>query len=263
MSVIYFINLFFSGRVIVYKITTLISFISFFLLYLQGNFLSGKLPTLTGEKIIWENYGKTENVILVSALIVLVIAATVLVRRVKLDRTLFHASAGAGIVSLMLIVALVSAMITNDTFAKKENPFAATTKNFNTISSNKNFLIFLVDTTDSRFLYDVMSQDADFKDMFNDFIYYPDTLGAYSFTASSLLTILTGKVHHNEMHFYEQTGRIYYNQSPLFKKLQQNGYAINLYSWALYWKGERNFNIENSTSLRDIKVNFNNFKKQV
>lgn len=177
MSVIYFINLLFSGRVIVYKIITLASFISFFLLCLQGNFLSDKLPILTGEKIIWENYGKTENVILLIALVALVIAAIILVRKVKLDRTLFHVSVGASLVSLMLVVTLVSTVIENDTFRRsdmftKEDTFVATTKNFNNVSSNKNFLIFLVDTADSKVFYDVMNQDEDFKGMFEDFTYY-------------------------------------------------------------------------------------------
>lgn len=56
VSAIYFVNLFFSGRVILYKLLTLVGFIVFFLLYLQGNWLAGNLPPLTGEQIIWEKY---------------------------------------------------------------------------------------------------------------------------------------------------------------------------------------------------------------
>ena len=261
MSVIYFINLFFSGRLIVYKIITLTFFISFFLLYLQGNFLSGKLPTLTGEKIIWENYGKTENIILLSALIVLVIAAIILVRRVKLDRTLSYASVGVGIVSLILAIALVSTIIRNDTFMKKENPFAATTKNFNNISSNRNFLIFVVDTVDSRAFYDVMSQDEDFKEMFEDFTYYSDALSVSGRTWAALLNVLTGSVMLCDIDRNYSSKA--HNQSPFYKKLKQNGYDINIYSRVIAWDGKRNFNIENSRSIRDIKVNVGNFKKQV
>ena len=261
MSVIYFINLFFSGRMIAYKIITLASFISFFLLYLQGNFLSGKLPTLTGERIIWANYGKTENVILIIALIALIIAAIILVRKVKLDRTLSYASAGTGIVSLILAIALVSTIIRNDTFMKKDT-FAATTKNFNTISSNKNFLIFVADTVDSKAFYDVMSKDKDFKGMFEDFTYYPDTLSVYGNTTNSIVNILTGAVNHYETSYLDYCSKAY-NKSPFFEKLKRSGFAINLYSEIIAWNGKRNFNIENSTSIRDIKVNFYDFKKQV
>ena len=261
MSVIYFINLFFSGRLIVYKIMTLAFFISFFLLYLQGNFLSGKLPTLTGEKIIWGNYGKTENVILITALIILVIAAIILVRKVKLDRTLFHASAGASLVSFILIVALISTMMKNDAFINKDT-FSATTKNFNDISSNKNFLIFLVDTVDSKAFYDVMSQDEDFKEMFEDFTYYPDTLSVYPYTFYSVPQILSGILYYRKTTYLDYSSSAY-NSSSFFRNLKKNQYAINLYSHAINWSGSRNFNIENATSIRDIKVNFNNFKKQV
>ena len=268
MSVIYFINLFFSGRVIVYKIITLVLFISFFLLCLQGNFLSDKLPILTGEKIIWENYGKTENVILLIALIALVIAAIILVRKVKLDRTLFHASVGASLVSLMLVVTLVSTVIENDTFRRssmftKEDTFVATTKNFNNVSSNKNFLIFLVDAVDSKFLYDIMNQDGDFKGVFEDFTYYPDTLALYPFTARSIPAMLTGAVHRQETAFLDYCRKAY-NESPLFKNLMQRGYEINLYSsMDVLWHGQRSFEIENAISIHDAKIMINRFKIQL
>ena len=150
---------------------------------------------------------------------------------------------------------------------KKENSFAATTKNFNNISSNKNFLIFLMDTLDSRAFYDVMSQDEDFKGMFEDFTYYPDTLSLYSTTMNSVLGILTGFEYNQGMtvtdKFVAASSKAY-DQSPLFGKLKANSYTINLYSLNVFRPGQRVFKIENTISIHDdIKVNFSEFRKQV
>lgn len=259
-SLIYFVNLLFSGRVILFRGLNLVGFIAFFLLYVQGNWLAGNLPTLTGEPIAWESYGKSENAILVIVLALLGIAAVMGIRKFKLGRTVRYAAAGAGIVSIMLFVSLIPTVISNGALIHKDT-FCSTTENFNTISSNRNFLIFLVDTVDSRVFYDVLTHDADFEGILNDFTYYSDTLSVFSMTRDSIPNILTGTANHNETSFLNYSSNAY-NQSPLFQKLEQNGYGINLYSNSIIWDGQRNFEIENSTSISDIKVNFGSFMEQ-
>ena len=162
VSAIYFVNLFFSGRVILYRLLALGGFIVFFLLYLHGNWLAGNLPPLTGEEIIWDNYGNFENLVLKSVLILLSIMAIIFVWRFKLDHTVSYAAMGAGAISVMLIASLIPTVVTNDALKSKDT-FVPTLENYNTISSNRNFLIFLVDAVDSKVFYDVMMNDKDFE----------------------------------------------------------------------------------------------------
>lgn len=260
VSAIYFLNIFFSGRGILYKLLTLVGFIMFFLLYLQGNWLAGNLPPLTGEEIIWENYGASENRILMSATVILSVAAVISILRLKLRRTVRYAAAGAGIVSIMMTVSLVPTVVKNEALKSKDT-FVATVENFNSVSLNKNFLVFLVDSVDSRTFNDVLIQDEDFSGIMDDFTYYPDTLSTYPLTKNSIPNILTGAVNYNETGFLEYSSMAY-NRSPLFKKLKQNKYGINLYSPMISWAGQRNFEIENSTSIYDVNVNFMNFMEQ-
>lgn len=257
---IYICNLLFSEGLVVYKGIVLIGFIGFFLLYLQGNWLSGNLPGLTGEKIIWENYGKVENVVLVCALMLLGIILIIGVSMTKLDRVIHYTTMGSCVIFIMLFASLIPTMITNDAFKSKDT-FRATTENFNTVSSNKNFLIFLVDAVDSRTLYNVMNKDDDFREMFEDFTYYPDTLGIFPFTRDSIPAILTGVINHNEAKFLNYSSSAY-NQSPFFKKLVENAYTINLYSSGISWSGNREFPVDNATSIYDMKVDFVKFTKQ-
>ncbi len=260
VSLLYFVNLFFSDEMILYKGLTLLGYLGFFLLYLQGNWLSGNLPPLTGEPIAWENYGKTENAVLKIAFVLLIIVALIWIRRVKLDRTIYRAFEGAGFISLLLIVSLIPTITENEALKSKDT-FSPTLENFNTVSKKQNFLIFLVDAVDSRVFYDVMTHDEDFNGMLDDFTYYPDSLSAYALTQNSIPTILTGIANRNETNYLDYSSNAY-NQSPLFEKLEQNGYGINLYSGSVAWGGHRNFEIENSTSIYDIKVNFKEFIKQ-
>lgn len=257
---IYICNLLFAERLIVYKGIVLASFICFFLMYLQGNWLSGNLPDLTGEKIIWGNYGKVENIILISAFIVLSVVLLVCVSLTGLDRVLRYAAMGMSVIFIMLFSSLIPTVIAHDAFRSKDS-FSASTENFNTVSSNKNFLIFLVDTVDSRTFYNMMNNDDDFRGMFEDFTYYPDTLSTYAHTRDSIPNILTGAVNYNEIDFAEYCSSAY-NQSPFFKKLVQNAYTINLYSTSISWEGERRFPVENAISIHDTKVDFIKFIKQ-
>lgn len=260
VSAIYFVNLLFSGRIILYKLLNLMGFIVFFLLYLQGNWLAGKLPPLTGEPIVWENYGSFENSILIIVLFFLSIAVVIGIRKYKMDTTIRYAAVGAGIISVMLAVSLIPTMVEKEALKSKDT-FSPTVENFNTVSSNQNFLIFLLDAVDSETFYEVMTHDEDFYGILDDFTYYSDVLSAYSYTRNSIPAILTGSINRNETNYLDFCNSAY-SQSPLFEKLEQNGYGINLYSPNVVWGENRNFEIENSASIYDIEVDFVDFMKQ-
>lgn len=115
-----------------------------------------------------------------------------------------------------------------------------------------------MDAVDSKVFYDVMMNDKDFDGVLDDFTYYPDTLSVYPFTRDSIPAILTGSINYNEINFLDYCSNAY-NRSPLFEKLKKNEYKINLYSSAISWAGQRNFEIENSTSIYDIKIDFCHF----
>lgn len=258
--VIYTVDLLISKKTLLYKGITLIGFVIFLLVYLQGNWLAGALPTLEGEKIVWENYGTVENIVLVTAMVLLAAAIIASVRKRGMNRTVFYTLTCSLVIFVMLFTSLVTTVVTNKAFVRKE-VFSPSLKNFNTVSSNKNFLIFLVDNVSSQQFYDVMMEDDDFRGMMDDFTYYPDAMGLYPQTRDSLVSILTGAVYRNETNFLDYSSRAY-NQSPLFEKLTENGYEINLYSTSMHWNGERRYAVENASSIRDDSVDKNNFMEQ-
>lgn len=258
---LYCADLLLTGRLVLYKGIILTGFVIFFLLYLQGNWLIGNLPVLTGERIVWENYGKYESIILILAMILLISAMIISIKKKELDQTVFYAAICTSVVFVMLFTALIPTIVTNGALDSKKNTFAPALRNFNTISSNKNFLIFLVDAADSQTYYEVMMGDDDFRGMMEDFTYYPDTLSVFPYTINSMPNILTGTVNHNETNFRNYISNAY-NQSTLFEKLTQNGYEINLYNPVIPWEGERAYTIENAAPTSDISIDYFVFMKE-
>lgn len=257
---IYNADLWISKRLVLYKGIILTGSIVFFLLYLQGNWLAGNLPVLTGDEIVWENYGKFENFVLISGMIVLTGALIISVRKCGLNRTIFYATACTLVIFVMLFASILPTVVEKKTLESKDT-FTPTWANYNTISSNRNFLIFLIDTVDSPVFYDVMMENDDFRGMMEDFTYYPDTLSVYLSSRDSIPNILTGTVYRNETNFPDYCTSAY-NQSPLFEKLTENGYGINLYSTGVTWNGKKNYDIENGVSIYDTSIDLNDFMKQ-
>lgn len=257
---IYNADLLLSNKLLLYKGITLIGFILFILIYLQGNWLAGNLPALTGEEIAWREYGKSENFILISATCILTVALVISIKKRGLDRTVFYGASCTLTIFVMLFVALISTVVADKALDSKDT-FSPTLKNYNTISSNKNFLIFLVDSVNSTVCYDVMMEDDDFLEMMEDFTYYPDAMSVYPQTRDSIPAILTGSVYYNETNFTDFSTNAY-NQSPFFEKLTQYSYGINLYSNAITWKGTRKYNIENVASIYDSSIDLNDFMEQ-
>lgn len=269
ICVIYNVDLWLSKRLLFYRSITLVCFIVFVLIYLQGNWLAGKLPLLDGETIVWENYGKHENLVLLAATLILAIAIIISIRKRGLNSTLIYTAAGTSVVFVMLFASLVSTVLSNRALASKDElTFNPTLRNYNTISSENNFLIFLTDSVNFKTFYNVMMGDDDFRGMMEDFTYYPDTLSATTRTGYSLPNILSGTLFIGNP--FSMDYREYFtssmNQSPLFEKLSQNGYGINLYSQAetqtIFWDGEKIYDIENTASIHDISVDLNVFMEQ-
>jgi len=259
-TIVYFANLLFSSRLHVYKSLTVVGFLTFFALYLQGNWLAGNLPSLNGDEIVWDEYGKTENLILFSVIGFLCVILVFSVLIFNWKRTTHYAAMSVLLVFVMLTAALLSTMAVNHATQSKDT-FSPTMENFNTVSSNKNFLIFLVDTVDSKRCYEIMENNENFKNMLDDFTYYPDTLSAFPVTRDSIPTILTGSAVSENCSFVDYCNYAY-NHSPLFEKLRKNNYDINLYSHSIFWGGEKNFEIKNSASIYDIQINLKEFVLQ-
>lgn len=243
---------------LIYKILLIIFFFVFLVTYIQGNYLSGSLPSLDGSSIDWSVF-TTNNIV---TLIIWLICLGFFIwgfRKFKVDKLFSYCTYFSLAIFGMLVVSFVSTFLTTDVLEKKDG--LITSNNFNNISINKNFLIFLVDAVDSRTFAEVLKDKEEYKDTFDGFTYYKDALSAYPFTRDSIPFILSGIWNKNEDCFTDYSNKAL-NNSSFLEKLDQEKYDINLYDAELVWNNKRNYDVKNIGSFSNSNVNLLSFFKQ-
>lgn len=256
VTLVYLINRRFSETLKVYYFVVIAEFFIFLAAYIQGNYLTANLPALDGGSVDWSQYAKDDIVTLV---IWVIIGAALLFAIVKLEfaKLAKYLAIGAAAVFVMLTVSLINEIASNDAFRKKDSTIATET-NINNISSNKNFIIFMVDSVSAGDFYDAMNAHDEYKDMLRDFTYYPDAMSTYAFTRESVPYVLTGKWNRNEKSFSDYCMDAY-NNSELFLELAERDYDINVYDADIVWQGEKNFDVKNNISDGTPDIYFGTF----
>lgn len=246
-----------------YRCAVTALFVVFLATYIQGVYLSASLPVLTGKPIDWDQYLK-EDLITVALWGFLETTAIFLTVKFGTERMVKWELRIAMAIVAMLIISLLPQMLINNAFQKKDN-LIATYAHFNDISTDKNFLIMLVDAVDADAFEEVLAGNEEYRDVFQDFTYYSNTASVYPFTRDSMPLLLSGEVNRNEKDF-EQYASEAYNNSRLFKRLDQENYDIGIYMAEPVWYGERPFRITNDIKNDAVSpyenMNFNMYFRQ-
>lgn len=245
-TVIYLTNQMFARNSNVFHCITIGYFVIFLATYIQGNWLAGDLPVLGGDIIQWDQFLKNDIITLLIWLLLIIVAICVTVRIGSL-KTVKIASGISVVVFIMLSAGMISVIAGNNAFKSKGGVFVPTIENYNTVSTDKNFLIFVIDTVDSQTFKSVMDSNDEYVRLFEDFSYFKDTMSVYPFTVYSVPNFLTGTVTKNENEFVDYCNESY-NKSPLFEELAKNNYDINIYSSSVLWSGNKKYEIKNSAS---------------
>ena len=133
-----------------------------------------------------------------------------------------------GIIFIMLSSAtIVTLLTTPKVLEKKEHIGIATNKNFNDFSTDKNFIIFVMDEVNSQDFFETMN-NSKYINTFENFTYYPDTMGTYSNTANSIPFILTG-IWNKNTELYDDYSKKAYKHSFLFNELKSKNYDLAMY----------------------------------
>lgn len=228
------------GKTGVYQCAVTALFVIFLATYIQGIYLSASLPVLTGESIVWDQYLK-EDLLTVAIWVISETAAIILIVKFGTEPVVKWASRISAAIVVMLLAGLLPQMIMNNAFEKKD-ALITTNAHFNDISTNKNFLILVVDAVEAERFEEVLESNAEYKDVFKDFTYYSNTASVYPFTRDSMPLLLSGMVNRNEQEFGTYASNAY-NGSPLFERLDEENYDIGIYMAEPVWYGERRFHI--------------------
>lgn len=209
-----------------YRIGLAVGLAVLLITYVQGNFLVGNLPVLDGTSISWEDYSalQTESVILCIVVLTIVVLLFLLLKKQLFGKACMYISA---CLSLMLLVTAITEVFGSDALEPKLK-LQISTKNEFVMSGEQNFVIFILDAADSREFSYLLEQDPEYRDIFADFTYYENTVGAYSCTRYAVPYILSGKWYECDTSFEEYMEDLY-NTSPLIEELENRNYRIGLY----------------------------------
>ena len=232
----------------IYNILLIIGYIIFISIYIEGNYMAGFLPPLDGTSIVWKNFIK-ESIISIAILIIVSTLIFILYKKYNSKMIGYLKYIGLAIF-IMISSSLLTTLLTTNALKPKEYAVTSTIKNINTYSENENFIIFLLDAVDSRTFYKVLNTNDEYKDIFDDFTYYPDTMSTYPFTRDSIPFILSGVWNNNEDEFKD-----YYvksmNKSPLLKNLYDEKYDVNIYDTDILYNSKNAEKIKNLSFSSD------------
>lgn len=246
-------------NLIPYKILTAVVIFLFFPLYMQNTFFNMKLPILDGNPIDW-NKLRYLDIILLVFVIGLAVFFVYCIIKFGIDKILKYTSLISLAVFVMLTSSLVVTVLGKNTL-KPGNNIITTNENFNTMSSEKNFVIFVVDTVSAREFDKVLCEGQKYADVFEDFTFYTDVMSVYPNTAYSIPLILSGKTISTSGISYIDFCTDAYNNSPLFTELDKRDYDINLYGNFIRWAGDPNFEIKNVELVYGCNIDFGNFSE--
>lgn len=233
-----------------YHLVYIGTFAAFLCAYIQGNFLAGKLPSLDGSAIDWSLYHiqMLQSRYLWS---LVPLALLLLARFVKMKGFYQITKYMNLLITAMLVVSLTAVGVKNNGFADK-NYKVATAEHLFEMSEKQNFVILMVDALDARVFSEVMEEDPEYAEYFEDFTFFPDTVGAYTFTSYAMPHVLTGEWMENQTDYQTYFSEAMDN-SPLFAELKENNYRMGMYETNLYYDSDNIFQFEN---IQEADVGF-------
>ena len=198
--------------------------------YIQSNFLAGSLPLMDGSAIDWGLY-ETENMQSFFLWLIVSLVCILLIRFLHMKRFTRIITKLSVLITAVLTVSLVVTAVQSGGFIRKSFHVISTENEF-TMSEDKNFVVFVLDAVDSRVFHKMLDTHPEYAEVFEDFSYFPDTVGSYAYTAYAIPQILTGEWTKKEKPFREFYPEAL-KSSPLFSRLKQDGFRMGLYEDSL------------------------------
>ncbi len=224
--------------------------ILFLCTYVQGTFMVDNLPPMDGSVPKLSDYSAeiAQSCILWIVVTIGVVLLAILLRGGKFAKAIRLVSI---CMLLMFAVTSVSVLMMTGSYKKKLDA-CSTTKDEYLFSGQENFIILVLDSVDAKTLSELMEERPEYKDVFEDFTYYENMLGAYPCTGVALPHILSGKWFENETTIQQYKAESYKN-SPILDALSKEGYRLGMYVTEMPYEDESVFRFSNVLA-RNVRV---------
>lgn len=195
--------------------------------YIQGNYIPRAYGVLDGKEIDWSKFSgySIASVVLALAGIGL---AVLLLFRLKRHLNLIGKSLGGFLLLVQAVtMAVLIAQNSTSVFAEVITP---SSEDAFDLSQSKNIVVFLLDTYDGDdFRYLLENDFEEQTEIFENFTFYEDTLGAYPTTKCAVPYMLTGEWYENEEPYQEYLEDAF-AKNKILEAFRKNKWEINLYT---------------------------------
>ena len=194
-----------------------------FALYIQGNFINLDYGVLDGTEIDWNSYGylgAVNTIIWVLCILSPIILTKIWAKQVR--KTIKICS-----LFIIAVQALTIGALLFSTDFSIDKKISVTGDYMFSLSPEKNEIVFILDTFDASYMNNVLEEHPEYKELFSDFTYYNNVIGAYPTTKGALPHILTGERYLNNVPFNKYIEEAYKN-TILYDTLISNGYDIGI-----------------------------------
>lgn len=202
--------------------------------YLQITFFNKGMGQLLGNSLDWEALGIVPvitNLIVWTGIFLLVLYLGL--SRKKGSRRVF--TGAALFVPLLLVaiqgVALASIIPPTEHWDDNNNSgegYVLTANDMYKLSSEKNTLVFVLDTLDNVFIDEVLQDDPDFFDALEGFTHFTNNVGRHNSTYPAVANMLTGEVFTKTDHTRDYAQRAYGNGAFL-PEIRERGYRTGVF----------------------------------
>ena len=197
-----------------------------FAAYVQGNLIKVDYGVLDGRAIPWD------QMVLVGVAGVLVWAAIVLGLlgfawfREKLASEKLWMFAGV----FMAYLALVTVLQFLSLKPAQEKPTEFSSRNLMTVSSQRNIVLFVVDSLERSLMDEFLQTHPAYREMLSGFTYYHNTVGKFPNTVRALPQLVTGYDEKEPTDSNTEFKERAFGNSAFFQKIQEAGFVADLYT---------------------------------
>ena len=196
-------------------------------IYVQGTYIKNNFGILDGSEIDWSLYGSDG----IKSIVIIAIAVILSLLYFLLNKDVKNKLIRIACVCIMLMwTVTVSILLINNDGLGKEPTYVASTDNENRLSTDRNFIILILDTFDSDAFTKAMDRNPElYEGWMEDFTYYPDTLGAYPRTNLAVPFIISGVQYKNEETYGDYLNKAF-EASDMLAAAEDNNWHIEMYS---------------------------------
>lgn len=192
------------------------------LVWIQANILPWDYGVLDGREIDWAGkkiYGYADTALWILLLVVAFVKSKVLYKNARTISVAF-----------ILIQAI---FLTTTVYQAPDEPsFKSYTiledQKYN-FSSDKNVIVIVLDAFQTDIFQEIINENPSYKNVFDGFNYYRNSLSAFPTTYPAVPSIMTGQFYENKIPMQDFIKESYLGNS-LPKLLKENGYEVDLFA---------------------------------